>query len=70
MKELQYEDASASTVALLTLRPAMETVLQTVWTWEEVTKHQSPTDAWVVLDGRVYDITTFVKSHPGGVGVE
>lgn len=37
---------------------------------EEISKHKSETDAWVVVDGVVYDITRFVDTHPGGVEVD
>jgi len=33
---------------------------------EEVEKHNTPTDCWVVLYGVVFDLTKFAKSHPGG----
>ena len=33
---------------------------------EEVARHKSKDDLWVVLNGMVYDLTTFYKSHPGG----
>eukprot|EP00438_Fugacium_kawagutii_P004577 Skav230702 [mRNA] locus=scaffold1495:295109:313585:- [translate_table: standard] len=36
------------------------------WTWEEVEKHSTEQDAWLVIDGRVYDVTDFAASHPGG----
>ena len=36
---------------------------------EEVSRHKSRLDAWVVLDGRVYDITGFLYAHPGGLEV-
>ena len=29
--------------------------------WEEVKKHNSASSLWVVIDGKVYDITEFVK---------
>ena len=40
-----------------------------VITREEVHRHRYPTDAWVVVDGRVYDVTEFLPSHPGGLAV-
>lgn len=35
-------------------------------TREEVAKHCSEGDAWVVVDGNVYDVSKFSKVHPGG----
>ena len=34
--------------------------------WEEVRKHHSPDDLWIVLEGKVYDVTEWKKRHPGG----
>ena len=36
------------------------------FTWKEISKHNSPEDCWVVIDGSVYDVTGWVGSHPGG----
>lgn len=32
-------------------------------------KHSTPTDCWVVLHDKVYDLTAFAPVHPGGTGV-
>eukprot|EP00438_Fugacium_kawagutii_P006680 Skav219092 [mRNA] locus=scaffold1574:118112:127411:+ [translate_table: standard] len=32
----------------------------------EVAKHNSKTDCWVVVDGQVLDVTSFLGEHPGG----
>jgi len=32
----------------------------------EVAKHNSKTDCWVVVDGNVLDVTSFLSEHPGG----
>ncbi|XP_024393781.1 dihydroceramide fatty acyl 2-hydroxylase FAH2 isoform X1 [Physcomitrium patens] len=39
---------------------------ETVLTNEEISKHKNENDAWVVVDGIVYDISQFVQAHPGG----
>ncbi|KAI9771309.1 MAG: hypothetical protein M1840_002279 [Geoglossum simile] len=33
---------------------------------EEVSSHNISTDAWVVVNGKVYDVTKFMLVHPGG----
>ncbi|ORZ31890.1 cytochrome b5-like heme/steroid binding domain-containing protein, partial [Catenaria anguillulae PL171] len=36
-------------------------------TMDEVAKHKSVDDCWTVLNGKVYNMTAYVKYHPGGV---
>jgi len=33
----------------------------------EVAKHYTKEDLWMIIKGNVYDITDYVKQHPGGV---
>merc|ERR1712151_1093456 len=35
-------------------------------TMEEVAKHTSKTDCWVVVAGQVLNVTKFLGEHPGG----
>lgn len=35
-------------------------------TLSEVTLHNTPDDCWMVIHGRVYDLTAYAKRHPGG----
>ncbi|KAL9839396.1 cytochrome b5 type B [Geothlypis trichas] len=37
-----------------------------VFTLEEVAKRNSSREAWLVIHGRVYDVTRFLDEHPGG----
>ena len=32
----------------------------------EVAKHNSADDCWLVIHGKVYDLTDFARTHPGG----
>ena len=34
---------------------------------EEVGRHKTVDDAWMVLSGKVYNVTRYIKFHPGGV---
>lgn len=36
------------------------------YTFEEVQQHRSADSCWVVLYGHVYDVSSFLPSHPGG----
>lgn len=35
-------------------------------TMQEVERHNTPDDCWVVINGKVYNLSTFQKEHPGG----
>jgi cytochrome b involved in lipid metabolism len=37
-----------------------------VVTAAEVARHTSPSDCWVIVHGKVYDVTEYVPRHPGG----
>lgn len=37
-----------------------------VYTFDEVSTHDSVDDLWIVYDGKVYDVTKYVDEHPGG----
>ncbi|XP_077144637.1 cytochrome b5 type B [Ranitomeya variabilis] len=38
----------------------------TYYSLEDVRKRNSAKELWLVIHGRVYDITRFVEEHPGG----
>ncbi|XP_073305115.1 cytochrome b5 [Primulina huaijiensis] len=37
-----------------------------LYTMEEASEHNTSEDCWVVIDGKVYDVTTYLEEHPGG----
>jgi cytochrome b involved in lipid metabolism len=36
---------------------------------EELAKHASTKDCWLLIDGIVYDVTKYLDGHPGGTAV-
>ncbi|KAF3944405.1 hypothetical protein CMV_029124 [Castanea mollissima] len=37
-----------------------------VYTLAQVSEHNNPKDCWLVIEGRVFDVTKFLEDHPGG----
>ncbi len=36
------------------------------FTFEDVSKHNKRDDCWMIIHGKVYDVTKFLPEHPGG----
>ena len=62
-------DSNATVVVDPTVAPDPSRTDTTLLTVDEVAKHNSASDCWSVVDGNVYDLTSYVKNHPGGQSV-
>nr|XP_043639246.1 cytochrome b5 [Erigeron canadensis] len=40
--------------------------LTKLYTMKEASEHNSPGDCWIVVDGKVYDVSSYLDEHPGG----
>ena len=41
-------------------------VIKNLITWDEVRRHNTRKDCWIVVNNIVYNVTNFKKNHPGG----
>lgn len=39
---------------------------QRLYTLKDVAEHNKDGDLWVVINGKVFDLTTYMDTHPGG----
>ena len=60
-------EASPSPTATTTQTQAPEPEV-VGYTLAEVSQKNTSTDCWVAIDGGVYDLTMWIRSHPGGAG--
>ncbi len=49
--------------------PVMTGVEVRSYLWEDIRKHDKENDAWVVMDGEVFDVSKFLSEHPGGSSI-
>lgn len=58
-----------SSISAPTASASPETTNVSSYSLAEVAKHATATDCWMAIEGNVYDVTTFIPTHPGGQAI-
>ena len=66
--QMNEDEPAPASVTTSTDEAALETevVDQEVYAAAEVADHNSASDCWTIINGSVFDITSYVPRHPGG----
>lgn len=49
--------------------PSDQQTTKKSYSFQEVSQHNQATDCWLLIDNKVYDVTSFVATHPGGKAI-
>lgn len=66
VEENQDSHIRASPTSLHSFTFCESTMGGTKLSAQEISRHNTPTDCWIVVDGQVWDVTDFHEQHPGG----
>lgn len=71
MQTSMNNSQSASPMATMTPQASPTGDDMKTFTLEEVAKHSTPNDCWMVVDDIVYDVTPYIaqQKHPGGAAI-
>ena len=47
-------------------KKAIDQIPVKVFTQSEVSAHNNPSDCWMIINNKVYNVTDFINKHPGG----
>lgn len=60
------KDSLSSSTPLATSQKGVSGVLLTP---NVIAKHKGINDCWLIISGKVYDVTSFLDAHPGGIAI-
>lgn len=55
-----------TTVGTVNITGVSTSSVPLVLSLEEIAKHNSYSSCWLLISGKVYDVTSYLNSHPGG----
>lgn len=58
-----------STLLLSACTSTPPTTSPKIYTLNEVSMHTVKTDCWMIVNQKVYDVTKFIPTHPGGKSI-
>jgi len=67
--EIEAKTTEATTIELADDEEPIGTIAKTGFTASEVAEHSTADDCWLILEGKVYEVTEFIPSHPGGKAI-
>ncbi|KAI7740709.1 hypothetical protein M8C21_023520 [Ambrosia artemisiifolia] len=66
MEKYCIGEIDQSTIPLKLARKYIMASEQKIFVFDEVSKHNQTEDCWVIISGKVYNVTPFMDEHPGG----
>ncbi|MBW3003806.1 cytochrome b5 domain-containing protein [Candidatus Woesearchaeota archaeon] len=69
MKTIVIMATLTAILLILGCQPATtedETTPAQTFSIEQISHHSTADDCWLLIDGKVYEVTEFIPSHPGG----
>jgi len=63
-----FYQGKASAPASQSPGPAIQGQAGVILNAAEIVKHNSINDCWMIINGKVYNVTSYLSFHPGGIG--